>query len=329
MAKNYYLILGVSPDASPSEIKSAYRRLARKLHPDVNREDPEADRKFKDINEAYEVLGDADKRSKYDRFGKEWRRYQQAGAPGGFDWSAWAPGPGAPQGRYTRVAAEDLEGLFGGGGFSDFFEALFGHAGGQVRRPRSPRRRRVEHPVEVSLQEAFTGTRRRVDFGGRHLEVRIPPGVNTGSKVRIRGAGGTGPTTAGSTDLFLIVRVQPDPRFSRRGADLATTGILRCDLCPPLGRVARTRRRRGHPVLGRHLLIPGHRCPHTVSVWRGTRRLGAALRRRHLRVDVRDTRHDARGRSRCRGRPRWPVRRHHLDRARHRSDDRLCLRPTC
>lgn len=224
--KDYYEILGVPRNADEKEIKKAYRRLARQYHPDVNPGDKAAEERFKEINEAYEVLSDPEKRARYDQFGREWQRYQQAGAPGGFDWSAWTQ-PGGPRVQYTYTTAEDLEDLFGeGAGFSDFFETLFGRGfGPRADRTRAPRPRRgqdIEQPVQVTLAEAYHGTTRVLTKDGRRLEVKIPPGVRSGSRIRMAGEGipGVGGSEAG--DLYLVVEVLPDERFERRGDNLYT-----------------------------------------------------------------------------------------------------------
>jgi len=224
--KDYYQTLGVGKDASQDEIKKAYRKLARKFHPDVNPDDPNAEEKFKEINEAYQVLSDDDKRKKYDRFGSQWKQYQRTGGrPEDFDWSQWAGG-----GQYRTVSQEEFEQMFGGGlgGFSDFFETLFGGMGGArgtrrtTRRPgtqTAARGRDIEHPVQISLEEAFHGTTRLLtDEDGRRSEASIPPGVKSGSKVRLSGQGGEGARGAG--DLYLKVKVQPHPKFKRDGDDL-------------------------------------------------------------------------------------------------------------
>ncbi len=223
--RDYYEILGVSRNADEKEIRRAYRKLARRYHPDVNPGDAEAAEKFKAINEAYEVLSDPDKRSKYDRFGQAWQRYQQAGAPGGFDWGPWAQAAGAPGVQYSYTTVDDLEELFGSAGFSDFFETLFGRVtGGRRTRTSAPPRRGsdVRQPLTVSLREAYTGTTRILTKDGRRLEVRIPPGVRSGSKIRLAGEGGQGPGGGAAGDLYLVVEVEPDPRFERLGDDLHT-----------------------------------------------------------------------------------------------------------
>lgn len=227
--RDYYKTLNVSKTASQDEIKKAYRNLAREYHPDVNPDDPNAEEKFKDINEAYQVLSDTDKREKYDRFGSQWKNYQQTGGRAeDFDWSQWAPQGQTGGGQYRTVTQEELEQMFGGGlgGFSDFFETLFGGMGGarSARRPTTQTRNlrrgsNIEHPVEITLEEAFHGTTRLLSYeDGRRIEASIPPGVKTGSKIRLSGQGGDG--SAGSGDLFLKIKVQPHQKFTREGDHL-------------------------------------------------------------------------------------------------------------
>jgi curved DNA-binding protein len=226
--KDYYKILGVERSASTEEMKKAYRKLARKFHPDVNPNDEEAERRFKEINEAREVLTDPEKRKKYDQLGSQWQQWQQRGRPtSDFDWSQWYTGGGAPGG--TRVEYRDISELFGeggfqGAGFSDFFEAIFGGMAGRPgpqTRPRQAQVRRgqdYEESVDITLEEAFQGTARLLQIGDRRLEVKIPAGVKTGSRVRIAGEGGAG--AAGSGDLFLRINVLPHTTFERKGDNL-------------------------------------------------------------------------------------------------------------
>ncbi|MFL5733432.1 MAG: DnaJ C-terminal domain-containing protein [Chloroflexia bacterium] len=245
-------------------MKSAFRKLARKHHPDLNPNDQSAEARFKEANEAYEVLSDPEKRKKYDQFGADWEHYQQAsGTPGGFDFSKYAQSyPGDNGGvRYTTTGFGDMDDE----GFSDFFEMLFGRsaagtgAGGNAyytggRTRTAPRTGDdYQHDIDVTLEEAFTGTHRVLQMevpeacptcGGRgivnnrvcptcngqgtvsrtkRLEVKIPPGVHTGSRVRVAGEGGQGSGGGGKGDLYLRVAVLPNKRFERRGDDLLAT----------------------------------------------------------------------------------------------------------
>ncbi len=235
--KDYYQVIGVDKSASQEEIKKAYRKLARKHHPDVNPGDPSAEDRFRDINEAYQVLSDPEKRRKYDQFGSQWQQYERTGGqPDDFNWGQWQAQPDAQYG-YQNVNQEDLEEMFGGqGGFSDFFETLFGGQGRAGQRARGqtqqaydyqPRPRRgqdIEHPVQITLAEAFHGTNRMLEFeGGRRIEAKIPRGVKTGSRVRLKGQGIPGSSGGQTGDLYLKVKVLPDSRFQREGDDLRTT----------------------------------------------------------------------------------------------------------
>ncbi len=227
--KDYYKILGVDKSASEKDIKKAFRRLARKHHPDVNPGDPRAEDRFKEINEAYEVLSDAEKRRKYDQLGADWQRWQQTGGRSGdFDWSRWTSGqPG--ENVYVRYGTpEDLENLFGGDSpFSDFFSQLFGSMGArpgvQNQQVRSRRGQDYEQEVEISLQEAYHGTTCLLQKDGQRLEVKIPAGAQTGTRVRMGGHGGEGAAGGQAGDLYLRVTVASDPRFERDGDDLRTT----------------------------------------------------------------------------------------------------------
>jgi curved DNA-binding protein len=253
--KDYYAVLGVPRTATPAEIKKAYRKLAREHHPDAKPGDTTAERRFKDVNEAHAVLADPDKRKQYDALGANWEAFSRAGAgaggggadpfgPGGpFAGFSRGGGPGGGNVRYEFRTTGDA------GQFSDFFRMFFGgdegtfatsHAGarpagaraggstqtidldellagmgGGTARPRArPAPPPSEAHAEITLAEAFHGTTRVVDVDGKRLEVSIPRGADTGTRVRLKGKGPNG------GDLFVVVKVAPDPRYKRRGADL-------------------------------------------------------------------------------------------------------------
>ncbi|HXY38356.1 MAG TPA: DnaJ C-terminal domain-containing protein [Vicinamibacteria bacterium] len=220
--KDYYKTLGVAKTATAKEIKAAFRKLARKHHPDVNAGHKDAEARFKEINEAYEVLGDPEKRKRYDELGANW------GAFGGGRARPGGPGAGGWPGG-VRIEYEDLGGG-GGGGFSDFFRTFFGGLGGAAGGGAGEEdlfgevaSADAEGEVELTLAEVLKGTTRevRVGDGRRRVEVRIPAGVREGSRVRVAGEGGRGRGKPG--DLYLRVRIAPDPAFERRGDDLATS----------------------------------------------------------------------------------------------------------
>jgi curved DNA-binding protein len=229
--KDYYKILGVPRSASSKEIKAAYRKLARKHHPDVNKGDPRSEARFKEINEANEVLSDPEKRKRYDTLGPDWA-------------SQFRPPPGRPSGA-GRGGAVEVE--FGDdvGGFSDFFRTIFGGGGGYStgreggfrtssgggfeeifgRAAREPEGQDVEGIADLTLEEVAKGTTRTVKVGegpsARTVEVKIPAGVREGSRVRAAGEGGGAPDGPRG-DLYLRVRTRPHPHLERKGDDLQT-----------------------------------------------------------------------------------------------------------
>jgi molecular chaperone DnaJ len=240
--KDYYQILGVSRNASEKEIKQAYRRLARKHHPDLNPGDKSAEAKFKGINAAYEVLSNPEKRKKYDQFGEQWEYAEQFAKAGGQERVRWDFSKGGTTFEYGDLSD-----------FGDIFSSLFGDAGIGSRMKRGPQRGQdIESPIEVSLEEAYHGSTRVIQLqteepctacggtgrvgnrvcticngaGGKvtpkRLEVKIPAGVRDGSRIRI--AGGGGPSRAGGNqgDLYLVAKVLTHQLFERRGDDLYT-----------------------------------------------------------------------------------------------------------
>jgi DnaJ-class molecular chaperone len=220
--RDYYAVLGVPRTATEKDIKTAYRKLARKHHPDVNPGDKKSEDLFKEIGEAYSVLSDPDKRKKYDRWGADWERIDQGrasgvnfgGRSGSRRTSTWSTGGG------EGVTFDMPE----SGELGSLFEQLFGTSAGRQRVRTVPRRGAdLEQPVEISLEEAFNGTQRTFQLRDVHtgdtrtVEVKIPAGATDGLRVRVAGKGDPGDPPG---DLFLIVSVKSDPRFEREGDDL-------------------------------------------------------------------------------------------------------------
>ena len=229
--RDYYETLGVSKTATDDEIRSAFRKLARKYHPDVAKDKKAAEEKFKEINEAYEVLGDPEKRKKYDQLGADWNR------PGGFqpppDWQ-WQ-GQQQPGGGFHQWGGDGggVQFEFDGTGFSDFFEAFFGGGRGRSafggfgqRQATAERGADVEADIMVPLEEALHGSTRAVSLrraGSEKVEnyqVKIPRGVHEGQRIRLRGQGEAGTRGGKSGDLFLRVRLARHPDFTVEGSDL-------------------------------------------------------------------------------------------------------------
>jgi DnaJ-class molecular chaperone len=234
--KDYYATLGVPKTATDKELKQAYRKLARKHHPDVNPGDKAAEAKFKEINEAYEVLGDPEKRRKYDELGANWRAYEQAersGTADPFQQGGWTVNMGGGSGGFRTMTEEEMREMFGTDNpFSDFFNTFFGGgAEPEGRRPRATRSRArkgrdLEHELPLTLEEADQGVTRRFsikhDGHARTVDVRVPAGVGDGSRVRVGGEGEPGAGGGAAGDLYLRVKLEPHPQFERKGRDLYT-----------------------------------------------------------------------------------------------------------
>lgn len=219
--KDYYKILGVERKANADEIKKAYRKLAMKYHPDRNPGDKQAEERFKEFNEAYQVLSDEQKRARYDQLGSSYSDWQRRGAPGNFNWGDWTA-----QQQGQSASQVNINDLFGDGTFSDFFRSIFGGMGNVSMRNEMPGSRsrmapQYQQQVSISLKEAFQGTSRQLKTGERTMEVKIPAGARTGTKVRVAGAGPQG-ADGRPTDLYLLVEVADDPLFERDGNDLHT-----------------------------------------------------------------------------------------------------------
>ncbi len=205
--KDYYNILGVSRKATEREIKQAYRKLARQHHPDVNPGDKSAEERFKQINGAYEVLSDKEKRRKYDKYGDQWQhadQFEQA--------RRQQPGWNFSQGGGRVYSSEeDIGGIF---------DDLLRGFGGRAGHPQPRKGRDIEFPLEVTLEEAYSGTTRTLSMAdGKRLEVKIPPGVKDGSRVRISGKGAEGYGGV-KGHLYLLTSVRPHRLFGRHGDDL-------------------------------------------------------------------------------------------------------------
>jgi curved DNA-binding protein len=218
--KDYYKVLGIEKTSTPAEIKKAYRSLANKYHPDKAKGDKAAEEKFKDINEANEVLSDPVKRKKYDQFGADWKHYEEAGAqPGGFDWSKYASGRG---GQSRRPSAQETSEEFSDESVNDLFETLFGQRSGQGRGRRSValKGQDLETETTLSLEEAYHGTTRLIQLNGQTIKVTIKPGAADNQMLRVAGKGGGGAGGGPNGDLFLHIKIAQHPEFQRYGNDL-------------------------------------------------------------------------------------------------------------
>jgi curved DNA-binding protein len=213
---DYYKILGINKNASEEDIKKAYRKLARKYHPDVNPNNKEAHKKFQEINEANEVLSDPGKRKKYDQYGKDWKHAEE------FE-------KARQQQQRQRTYSGGGEEYFGGGGesnFSDFFESLFGGGGRSNRRETKFRGQDFQAELHLSLREAYTTHQRTITLDGKNIRITIPAGVEDGQKIRLKGHGAPGVNGGPNGDLYITFVIQDDPQFKRLGNDLYTNAEI-------------------------------------------------------------------------------------------------------
>ncbi|HVV03477.1 MAG TPA: J domain-containing protein [Puia sp.] len=219
---DYYKILGVNKNATQDEIRAAYRKLARKHHPDLNPNDKEANKKFQQVNEANEVLSDPEKRKKYDQYGKDWQHAE-----------AFEKAQQTGRGRRTRGASpgggfEGYSGSFGGsdfgdeGGFSDFFESLFGRSSGNTGGSRSRRGQDLYAEFQLSLQDAYKTHQQVLTVNGKNIRITIPAGVENGQQIKLKGHGSPGGNNGTAGDLYITFIIPQDARFRREGNDLHT-----------------------------------------------------------------------------------------------------------
>lgn len=245
--KDYYKILGVKKGASKDEIKKAYRRLARKYHPDVNAGDKTAAQKFKDISEAYEVLGNEENRKLYDQLGADWKQYKRAGEQAGanrgdFNWQQWTQGQGARNRQQAYTRGEDD--FFAGGDFSDFFEQFFGggfNKGFQRQRRTRPgtgfrdtvyergadsvtqKGKDINAELDITLEEAYKGVEKTVRVKKNQMKIKIPKGIRDGRRLKLKGRGQPGRQGGEAGDLYIKINIKPHEVFTREGDDLYTT----------------------------------------------------------------------------------------------------------
>ncbi len=209
---DYYKVLGIDKNASQDDIKKAYRKLARKLHPDLNPNDKEAHKKFQQLNEANEVLSDPEKRKKYDQYGKDWKHAEQ------FE-----------QAQQSRAGAQQFgeqtfHGDFEQGDFSDFFNSLFGNMGGSRRQRQTKFRGEDYHSeLQLNLTDAYRTHQQTLTVNGKNIRITIPAGIENGQKIRIKGHGGEGINGGPNGDLYITFNIINHTKFLRDGNDLHTT----------------------------------------------------------------------------------------------------------
>ena len=211
---DYYKALGVSNTATQDEIKKAYRKLARKMHPDLNPNDKEAHKKFQQINEANEVLSDPDKRKKYDQYGKDWQHADQ------FEQARHSQQRSRHSGSQSFSGDDD-------GAFSDFFESLFGGSSGGGRRAQTKFRGQDQQAsLQLSLKDIYTTHQQTLTVNGKNIRITIPAGIENGQTIKLKGYGGPGANAGPAGDLYITFSIDDDPDFKRSGNDLYTTAAI-------------------------------------------------------------------------------------------------------
>ncbi|GAB3577481.1 J domain-containing protein [Spirosoma luteolum] len=211
---DYYSVLGVPKTASDDEIKKAYRKLARKLHPDLNPNDQEAHKKFQQLNEANEVLSDPDKRKKYDQYGKDWQHAEQ--------FEQARSQQRQQRQTYTQGGADDYDfsGGFGGADFSDFFSSMFGQEAGGRGRQTQFRGQDFQAELHLNLRDAYTTHKQTLTVNGKNIRITVPAGIENGQKIKLAGYGAPGLNGGPAGDLYITFAIADDSRFRRLGNDL-------------------------------------------------------------------------------------------------------------
>jgi curved DNA-binding protein len=213
---DYYKILGIEKNASQDDIKKAYRKLARKHHPDLNPNNKEAHKLFQQINEANEVLSDAEKRKKYDEYGKDWKHAEQ------FEKAKQS----SSQQRYANAEGQQFSGEFDDDRFSDFFESMFGGMGGRKNSQAKFRGQDYNAELQVNLTDAFTTHQQTITVDGKNIRITIPAGIENGQKIKLKGHGGAGVNNGPNGDLYITFSIMNNTQFRRDGNDLYTTADI-------------------------------------------------------------------------------------------------------
>lgn len=247
--KDYYQTLGIDKKASQEQIKKAYRKLAVKYHPDKNQGDSAAEERFKEVNEAFEVLGNAEKRQKYDKLGANWQAYEQ----GGFDWSQYGGNPFGHSGTSFTFEGDPNTFFGGNSGFSDFFERFFAGQGTPFQ-TQSNRGRDTQAELPITLEEAYHGGAKVFDLNGQRIRIQIKAGAYDGQKLRLKGKGQPGPQGGENGDLIITLRQKTHPTFTRKGDDLY--GEVSTDLYTA--------------ILGGKVAIPSLSGPVNITIPKGT-----------------------------------------------------------